>query len=71
MVDIFIYIPYDDAQNYPFCRLQLLVKMFDTQLNEPTNQNSINIPKVVEPMNKKMIFLGGKGFVYNIVQWKG
>ena len=32
-------------------RLQRL----DTQLNEPTNQNSIKVPKVVEPTNKKML----------------
>ncbi len=30
----------DDKQNYTFCRLQLVVKRLDTQLNEPTNQNS-------------------------------
>ena len=41
-------IPYDDIQNNPFCRLQLV----DTQLNEPTNQNSIIVPKVIKPTNK-------------------
>ena len=25
----------------------------DTQFNEPTNQSSIKVPKVVEPTNKK------------------
>ena len=29
------------------------LKSLDTQLNEPTNQNSIKFPKVVEPTNKK------------------
>ena len=37
MVDKMIYIPNDDAQNYPFCRLQIVVNLLglDTQLNEP------------------------------------
>ena len=45
----------DDTQNYPFCRLQLVVKTFghSTYDNEPTNQNSI--PKVVKPTKKKML----------------
>ena len=28
MADKFIYIPNDDTQNYPFCRLNLVVKTF-------------------------------------------
>ena len=36
--DQLMYIPNDDTKNYLLCRLQLVV---DTQLNEPTNQNSI------------------------------
>ena len=34
-----------------FCRLKLL----DRQNNEPTNQNLVKIPKVVEPTNKKIL----------------
>ena len=30
-----------------------LLKRLDTQLNEPANQNSLKVPKVVKPMNKK------------------
>ena len=30
--------------------------VLDTQLDEPTNQNSIKFPKVFEPMNKKMLY---------------
>ena len=37
----------DDTQNCACCRLQLLVKSLDTQLNKPTNQNPIKISKVV------------------------
>ena len=29
------------------------LKRLDTQLNEPTNKNSINVPKVFRPTNKK------------------
>ena len=36
-----------------FCRLQL--KFLDTQLNEPTNQNSSKVAKVVKPTNKKTL----------------
>ena len=29
------------------------LKRFNTQLNKPTNQNSVNVPKIVKPTNKK------------------
>ena len=48
-------IPNDDTQVSPFCILQLVVETLDTQLNEPTNQNSIKVPKVVMPTNKKKL----------------
>ena len=47
-----MYIPDNDTQNY-FCILQKSLKLFDTQLNEPINQNLIKVPKVVKPTNKK------------------
>ena len=56
MVDKFMYIPNDDTQNYPICRLKLVVETLDTQLNEPTNQNTIKVPKVVKPTNKKTLY---------------
>ena len=31
------------------------LKRFDTQLDEPINQNLIKVPKVVKPMNKKKL----------------
>ena len=41
-----MYIPNDDIQNYPFCRLPLVVETIgQSQLNEPFNQNSIKIRK--------------------------
>ena len=48
-----MYIPNDITQNYPFCRLLLVVY---TQLNEPTNHNSIDVPKFVKPENKKCCY---------------
>ena len=41
-VDKLMYISNDDTQNYPLCKLQLFVKNLDTQLNEPTNQNTLH-----------------------------
>ena len=49
MSDKLMYILNDNTQNYPFCRLQLV----DTQPNEATNENSITVPKVFKPTNKK------------------
>ena len=50
-----MYIPYDDTQNYPFCRLKSFVDTFDTQLNKLNNQNSVRNPKDDEPTNKKIL----------------
>ena len=36
-------------------KLLLLLKHWDTQLHEPTNQIQINVPNVVKPTNKKML----------------
>ena len=52
-----MYIPNDDKQNYPFCKLKLVFETLDTQNNEPTNQNQV--PKVDKPTNKKNIKLWG------------
>ena len=46
MDDKLMYIPDDDTQNFHF---------FSLQLNEPTNQSSIKVPKVVRPTNKKTL----------------
>ena len=53
VADKFIYIPNDDTENYPFCRLQLETCSY--QLYEPTNQNSIKVLNVVRPTNKKTL----------------
>ena len=49
-----MFIPNDEKQNYPLCRLQLLDKRLDTQFNEPTNQIKY-ISNVVRLTNKKTL----------------
>ena len=51
-----MFIPDDDTQNDTFSRLQFVVEALKPQLNEPTNLNSMKVPKFVKPKNKK-IFL--------------
>ena len=51
MADKLMYFPkvaYSENFNLRLTRL-------DTQLNAPTNQNSIKVPKVVKQTNKKML----------------
>ena len=50
MDDKFMYIPNDYTQNCPVCRLKLMVETFGD-----SNQNSIKVPKVIKPMNKKTL----------------
>ena len=50
-----MYIHNDDPQNYPLCRLQLELKRLDTQVNKPPNQNVMEVPKIVKPINKKTL----------------
>ena len=50
-----MYIPNADTQNNPFCRLKLVVESLNTELNEPTNQNSLKETKVVRPKNEKSL----------------
>ena len=55
MADKLMYIPNDATQNYPFCRLHLVNERLEIQHNEATNQNSIEVPKDVNPTNEKTI----------------
>ena len=41
MADKLRYIPNDDTENYPFCRLQLVVETFEHSTKIKNNQNSI------------------------------
>ena len=53
MAEKLMSIPNNDTQNYPFSRLQLVVKMC-RHSTELTNQSKFTkAPKDVEPTNKK------------------
>ena len=54
MDDKLMYNPNDDKQNYFFYRLNYWWKISSTTSVEPTNHNSINIPKVFELENKTL-----------------
>ncbi len=56
MADKLMLFPNNNTQNCPFCISQLLVETLDTQLNKPTNQNSLKVPNVVKPTNKKRYY---------------
>ena len=53
MADKCMYIPNDDTQNNPFCRIKLVFETFKHPLNKPAYQNSVKAPKVVKPTKKK------------------
>ena len=55
MADKLMYIPIYDAQNYHFCRLQIVVETFGHSTYLTLIQNLITVPKVVKPTNKKML----------------
>ena len=40
-------------KNYPYRRLKLVVKRYDTQLIEPTNQNSIKVTELINGIKKQ------------------
>ena len=52
MSDKLIYNAYDDTH---FVDYNQWLKRFDTQLNKPTNQNLMKVPKVIKPTNKKSL----------------
>ncbi len=43
----------------PSVDYKLWLKCMDTLLNEPSHQNSVDVPKVVKPTNKKTLFSYG------------
>ena len=53
MADKLIYIPNDDIQNYPFCRLQLVAETFENSRKWTNKSKFILVPKVVMPTNEK------------------
>ena len=44
-----------DTQHYPFVDYIYWLKRLDNQINKPTNQNLIKVPKSVKPTNKKTL----------------
>ena len=51
--DKLMYILYDDAQNFPFCGLQLVVETFGYSTWWINQSNFTKVPKVIKPTNKK------------------
>ena len=39
----------------PSVDYNIWLKRLDTQLNKPSNQNSVKFPKVIKPTNKKTL----------------
>ena len=64
MAEKLMYIPNANTQNWPFFKLQLVIEMFGHWTNKPTNQNSIKVPQIVMPTNKKTLFCEF-GYYYN------
>ena len=56
MAEELMYIPNANTQNWPFFKLQLVIETFGHSTNKPTNQNSIKVPQIVMPTNKKTLF---------------
>ena len=54
--DKLMYIPNPDTQITMSVDCNWRLKRLDTQLYEPTNQNSLKFPKVIKPMNKKRYY---------------
>ena len=51
-----MFIPNDNTQNYPFCRLQLVdVKLLDIILFNQPIRIQFKVPNVGKPMKKKMV----------------
>ena len=46
----------NDIQNYPFCRLTLMLKRSITQLDKPTNQDSVKSPKLFSQRMRKRYY---------------
>ena len=55
MTDNLMYIPMMIHKITPSVDYNQFLKLLDTQLNEPTNQNSMKVLKYVKPTNKKTL----------------
>ena len=48
MADKLMYIPNDDAQNFPSVDYNKWLNRLNTQINKPANKNSVKVPKVIK-----------------------
>ena len=55
MTNKLMYIPNANTKITPYVNNNQRLKRLETQLNKPTNQNSVKVPKVVKPKNKKTL----------------
>ena len=55
----------DETQIIPFEHYTYSLKLLDTKLNHSTNQNSIKVPNLVKPTNKKNIIIKLWEIVHN------
>ena len=55
MADKLMYITNGDTQNYPFCRLKLVVETFEYSTLWNNQSKFTEDPKVVKPTNKKTL----------------
>ena len=56
MADKLMYIPNDDTNNYPFCRLKLVVETFE-YTTESTNQKSPKSSKMLSQWIRKPYYV--------------
>ena len=56
MANKLMYIPNVHTQITPSVDYNQWLKGLDTQLNKPTNQNPLKVPKVVKSTNKKRYY---------------
>ena len=54
MGDKLMYIPNEETQNYQFCRLKLVIKMFGHS-TKWTNKKLIKVSKIVKSTNNKTL----------------
>ena len=55
MVDLLMYITRMTHKNTPSVDYNERLKSLNSQLNKPTNQNLVRVPKVVKQTNKKTL----------------
>ena len=57
MADTLMYIPKDDTQNYPFCRLKLMVETYEHSTLCIKQSKFTQVSKNIKPTNKKIFII--------------